>query len=80
MLEPSPTKRIDLSDLLDFVQSYDKEQQMKRIDEYKKLSKLSLPYFGVVGSVISQFYSLGSFMQNDNSPQNLDLRMCRKLI
>ena len=80
MLEPSPTKRIDLSDLLDFVQSYDKEQQMKRIDEYKKMSKLSLPYFGVVGSVISQFDSLGTFMQNDNSPQNLDLRMCRKLI
>ncbi len=32
MLEPSPTKRIDLTDLLDFVQSYDKEQQMKRME------------------------------------------------
>lgn len=31
MLEPSPSKRIDLADLLDFVQSYDKDQQLKRI-------------------------------------------------
>lgn len=35
MLEPSPVKRIDLKDLLEFVQSYDREQQTKRIEKYK---------------------------------------------
>jgi hypothetical protein len=31
MLEPTPSKRIELSELLDFVQSYEREQQLKRI-------------------------------------------------
>lgn len=42
MLEPSPTKRIDLADLLDFMQNYDKEQQQNRINSYKKRAKKTL--------------------------------------
>lgn len=80
MLEPSPTKRIDLAELLDFVQTYDREQQTKRIVDYKKRAKKSLPYFSVFGSVAAPFFSINNFIQNDNSPQNLDLRMCVKLI
>lgn len=62
------------------MQKYDKEQQNKRINEYKKLTKQSLPYFGIFGAVSHPFFSMSMFSQQESNPCNLDLRMCGKLI
>lgn len=77
MLEPSPVKRIDLKDLLEFVQNYDREQQTKRIEKYKQKSKSSRAYYGLFGSVINPFISM---MPLESSPSNLDMKMCSKLL
>lgn len=62
------------------MQNYDKDQQAKRIEKYKKITKKSLPYFGVFGSVVSPFFNLCNLMPLENSPRSLDLRMCHKLL
>lgn len=80
MLNPSPQERTDLLKIIDFLHVYEKEQQLKRLQHYKKLANSSLAYYGVFGAVIHPFFSLGNANSQDNSPRNLDLRMCHKLL
>jgi hypothetical protein len=48
---------------------------------YKSKVKAAIPYFSVFGSIACPFLTLPfCFLPIDTSPQNLDLRMCSKLI
>lgn len=55
MLQPEPINRIDLSELLDFMQSYDTEQREVRLKEYRKQCLQSQHYFGAMGSILAYF-------------------------
>lgn len=67
---------------MDFVQSYEKEQQEAKIKNYKKMASSSSKYYGVFGSIISPFMDLKSskLIFPCESPSNLDLRIAGKYI
>lgn len=62
------------------MQNYERVEQEKRIEEYKRRCRKSLPYFGVFGAVITPFLNFSGLLPVEVSPRNLDLKMCYKLI
>lgn len=55
MLQPEPERRIDLSEILDFIQTYEAQKREERILIYRRMSMKSKGSIGVMGSLAGCF-------------------------
>ena len=78
MLEPEPSKRIELVDLLDFVHTYEKDQNDKKLRRFQKMSRKYKNHYGMFGSIAGGFMNYCKVAEK--GPLNLDFKMCSRLI